>query len=194
MGKRYRIAALALVAALGACSLFDKEPPPVRLGPLYSPNGEPLSGGALGEPKCDDAMRRWFARVDADRDGTIDLGEFLTDARRQFAAMDLEHSGVLTPAVLAQYRTPFLSDRARRQASNDDEDDDDRRNRHNRGGNGGPAIGLDRTDPVMIADVNLRNRVTLDDFIAYARSNFAALDTDRNGRLTSDEIVAVCKP
>ena len=186
--------ALTLVAALGACGLFDKEPPPVRLGPIYSPNGEPLSGGALGDPKCEDAMRHWFARVDADHDGTIDLGEFLADARRQFAVMDLDHSGVLTPAVLAQYRAPFMNDRARRQASNDDEDDDDRRNRRNHIGYDGPAVGLDRADPVMLADVNLRNRVTLDGFLSYAGRNFASLDADKNGRLSGDEIEAVCKP
>jgi len=194
---RAALAALECLA-LGACSFFDKEPPKAPPGPIYSPNGEPLSGGALGDPKCEDVMRRWFAKVDADHDGTIDLGEFLSDARRQFAAMDLEHTGVLTPAVLGQYRAPYLAERGRREASNDDEDDNDdsdkdqRRSRRDSGR--GPPVGQDRADPVMMADVNLRNRVTLDDFVAYARRNFAVLDSDKNGRLSSDEIVATCKP
>ena len=64
-------------------------------------------------PHATDAIRRWFARVDADHDGAISLGEFMADARRQFGVMDLEHTGVLTPAVLAQYRAPYLTERQR---------------------------------------------------------------------------------
>ncbi len=196
---RAALAALACLA-LCACSFFDKEPPKAPPGPVYSPNGEPLSGGALGDPKCEDAMQRWFAKADADHDGTIDLGEFLSDARRQFAAMDLEHTGVLTPAVLAQYRAPYLAERGRREARNDEGDDDDdsdddqQRGRRRRDSGRGPPAGQDRADPVMMADVNLRNRVTLDDFVAYARRNFAVLDTGKNGRLSSAEVVATCPP
>jgi hypothetical protein len=188
---RAAVAALALLA-LAACGLFggrekEREAKP---GPLYSPNGEPLSGGPLGDLKCEDAMRRWFARVDADHDGSIDAAEFLADARRQFAAMDLDKSGVLTPSVLARYRAPYLAEQPREEPP--DESDSDREKRRQRDRE--PPIGKDRADPVMIADVNLRNRVTLDDFLASARRNFAALDVNKNGRLSSDEMLATCKP
>ena len=186
MAARRLCAALALVA-LAACSHSDK-PREVKSGPLYSPNGEPLSGGSLGQPKCEDAMRRWFAAVDADHDGTIDSGEFLADARRQFAAMDLERTGILTPAVLAQYRAPYIAERSRK----GDRDDDDRARDKRRSGSG-PGVGEDRADPVMIADASLRNRVTLDDFLASARSTFATLDVKRNGRLSSADVLVFCK-
>ena len=185
--RRAAFAALALVA-LGACDRFDK-PREAKSGPIYSPNGEPLSGGSLGEPKCDDAMRRWFARVDRDHDGTIDTAEFLADARRQFAAMDLERTGVLTPAVLAQYRSPYMAERQRQDAR-----DADKRDRDDEESDRGPPMAKDRADPVMIADVSLRNRVTLDEFLASARRTFTTLDANKDGRLGSDEVVASCKP
>ena len=186
------LAALALAAALGGCSYFEKAPPRVaKSGPLYSPNGEPLSGGPLGDPKCADAMQRWFAAVDADHDGTIDAAEFLADARRQFAAMDLERTGILTPAVLAEYRAPYMAGRPREEPRDDDEAERDRRRSN---GGRGPAIGEDRADPVMIADVSLRNRVTLDDFLTSARSTFATLDAKKDGRLSSKDVIAAsCK-
>jgi hypothetical protein len=183
-------AVLALVA-LGGCG--GDQPREAKPGPLYSPNGEPLSGGSLGDPKCDDAMRRWFGKVDTDHAGTIDAAEFLADARRQFAAMDIEKTGALTPAVLAKYRAPYIADRPRKEAR-DDSGDDDQQARDRRDRETGPPMEKDRADPVMIADVNLRNRVTLDDFLALARRNFASLDTNKDGRLSLDEVLASCQP
>jgi hypothetical protein len=184
-------AALLAALTLAACSYFGMgEEKPVRLGPIYSPNGEPLSGGRLGDPKCPDVMAAWLARVDQDHDGAIDLGEFLADARRQFAAMDLDKTGVLTPDVLARYRAPYSTGRSLEVGSDDDgnSDDDKRRRREGRG----PPVAEDRPDPVMLADTGLRNRVTLEQFLAYERRNFATLDKNRDGRLDHDELAALC--
>jgi hypothetical protein len=198
MMRRGRAAlAAALTLALGACSEF-RDRPPVRQGPIFSPNGEPLSGGPLGDPSCADAMGTWLARVDTDHDGTIDLKEFLADARRQFAAMDLEKSGVLTPAVLAQYRAPYSAERPGEVADDDQDQGQRRRGRRDDdtgdSDNKGPPRVLERADPVMLADVQLRNRVTLEEFLTYERGNFASLDRNRNGRLDRDELVATCQP
>ncbi len=184
-----RRAAFALaVLALCSCSWLGGEKP-VRLGPIYSPNGEPLSGGPLDDPSCDDALGRWLGRADTDHDGTIDEREFLADASRQFAAMDLEKTGVLTPSVLAQYRTPYARANAARQRDDRDRDQDQRERDEGRG----PPPEEERADPVMLADVGLRNRVTRDDFLAYARRNFATLDLNHDGRLDRDEVLATCK-
>jgi Ca2+-binding EF-hand superfamily protein len=172
-----RLALVALaILALASCSDDDK---PMRAGPLYSPNGEPLSGGPLGEPSCADALGSWFARVDTDHDGTIDEGEFLADANRQFAAMDLDKSGALTPSELAQYRAPYVRPVRRPDYQND--------------AGRGPPPQEDVEDPVMVADTALRNRVTRDDFLAYARRNFASLDRDHDGTLDRAEVLAACK-
>ncbi len=58
----------------------------------------------------------------------------------------------------------------------------------------GPPPQEDVEDPVMVADTNLRNRVTRDDFLAYARRNFASLDRNHDGTLDRAEVLAACKP
>jgi EF hand len=185
-GPRGRALAASLaVLSLAACGLFGSEPTYVRRGPIYSPNGEPLSGGPLGAPGCAEAMGRWLARVDGGSGGTIGLDAFLADARRQFAAMDLDHTGVLTPDILARYRAPYLADEAHAETR-----EPERRRR----GADEHDITQDRADPVMLADVSLRNRVTRAEFLAYARRNFAALDRNKDGRLDRDELAAACAP
>jgi Ca2+-binding EF-hand superfamily protein len=168
-----------VLLALAACG-HSREPstdPSAHL--LYSPNGEPLNGGPLGRPKCSDAMSRWFDRTDRDHDGMIERGEFIADARRQFAAMDLDRSGVLTPAKLAQYRLPYAGPPV------SEEKIEEKRPRENAIITGGP-------DPVMAADLSLRNEVTLKDFLAHAERRFAALDADHDGRLSRAEVQAPC--
>jgi hypothetical protein len=169
-------------------------------GPIYSPNGEPLSGGPLGPSTCEDAMARWFDRVDANHDGAISWDEFVADARRQFAVMDLDKDGVIVPAELAQYRAPYLPGPARearqgeaRSATDDTEKRQRERGRGDRGeGSDGGSVAIDQPDPVMLADVNLRNHVSLADFIAYAARNFANLDTGPKGHLDKADLVRLC--
>src|ERR1700722_6318414 len=100
-----RAPVLLILAALSACSLFGSHTQDTdrTSAVLFSPNGEPLSGGPLGHPPCAEAIGRWFDRVDTNHDGAISLEEYLADACRQFAAMDLDHEGVVTPAELSQY-------------------------------------------------------------------------------------------
>lgn len=180
-----RISAALILLALGGCGTFDRmmnPPPPMAPARLFSPNGEPLSGGPLGHPACRDAMSRWFDRVDTNHDGFIDRAEFRADAERQFKAMDLDHDGEITPDELARYRAPFEVDTARRQAEESPE-------------RGGRILRTtEQPDPVMLADVQLRNRVNLAEFMAYADRNFADLDTKHAGRLDKPEILGVCGP
>ena len=60
---------------------------------IFSPNGEPLSGGTLGHPSCVEAIAGWFDRVDTNHDGIIDRNELLADARIQFLRMDRDGDG-----------------------------------------------------------------------------------------------------
>jgi len=188
-----RAAPFVLVLVLGACSLWPNDEPKA-VGTLYSPNGEPLNGGPLGHPKCEDALGRWFDRVDANHDGAVDWPEFLADARRQFAVMDLDKEDALTPPVLARYRAPYAAELPPPRAPTQDElREGERRKRRGDKVDVAP-LGEDRPDPVMLADVTLRNRVTRDQFLAYAGRNFASLDADHDGRLTRAEIVKRCAP
>lgn len=162
---------LVVMAALASCA--DRGRPGPRSGPgdaralgvaaLYSPNGQPLNGGTLGQPSCERAINDWFDRADTGHDGRLDRGEFLANARAQFARMDLDHQGELTPETLSRYRTPFRE--------------------------GTRASG---NDPVMVADRNLDFKVTEAEFLARAAEVFDQLDSDRNGVIERGELPTLC--
>ena len=223
---------LAVMATLDACAGHrDRDPPAARnSGPLYSPNGEPLSGGRLDHPNCQEALAGWFDRVAANHAGTIDLAVFLADASRQFAAMDIDHDGQLTSDELTRYRAAYMDESRMAEAAPDDDtlrpDQSAPRQGEGKGsarGGGGPGgrggngprglpgeqygvsrgdkggaghsprdTARDRPDPVMIADVTLHGRVSLAEFLAYERQNFAELDVNRDGRLSKDELTRSC--
>jgi hypothetical protein len=168
---------------------------------IYSPNGEPLDGGPLGSPSCVDAMTTWFNRVDTNHDHAIDLAEFLADARRQFALMDLNHDGEITPDELATYRAPYEVDGVEPAPSDVDKSETPDRTRGRRRGESASAgssgshkvdLSNDAADPVMSADVNLKFKVSLDDFLAYEKGQFDQLDTRHSHRLTTTEILTSC--
>jgi hypothetical protein len=193
-GAVCRCMVLLLTAVLAGCS--DHRPAASAAGGmtlLYSPNGEPLAGGPLGHPGCREAMAHWFDRVDAKGNGIIDRDEFLADAARQFAVMDLDHDGVVTPAELAAYRAPFYG--AAPPAA--DAAPASGEHRHRRGSEGGQSGSggegqQDQADPVMLADTTLRFRVSSAEFLAYARRHFAQLDTAQHGSLAKLEILQIC--
>ncbi len=181
------LAAILLLLVVGGCGSMerltdaDRPAPPER---LFSPNGEPLRGGPLGHPSCRAALSGWFDRTDTNHQGFIDRAAFRADAQRQFAAMDLDHNGEVTPDELARYRAPYEADTSRRI----DAAADDGKGKHRDGG----RLAVEQPDPVMLADVDLRNRVTRAQFLAYAEANFTDLDKRRDGRLDKAEITSVC--
>ncbi len=44
----------------------------------------------------------------------------------------------------------------------------------------------------MSADTNLDNKVTPEEFMAYARKKFLELDSNHDGTLSRDEVLARC--
>jgi hypothetical protein len=145
---------------------------------IYSPTGEPLSGGALGRPACADAIGKWFDRIDANHDGLIDRSEYLEAARRQFKAMDLDKAGLLTPSELAEYRAPYGIDV------------DPKKKRHGQE----PVLSADdRPDPVMAADDKMRFEVSLEQFLRYQNSLFTSLPGGDKGRVGRQPFLDLCK-
>jgi hypothetical protein len=197
-----RAFALCFILTLAACGHSHKDERPPY--PVMSPNGEPLSGGPLGPVNCKDALAGWFERVNAAHDGRLTLAEYLGDARRQFAAMDLDKDGMITPAVLARYRAPYMPKDAgerRVAAAPPPRSPNDARPgtppphafgtpRGNAAASSDPTA--DRPDPVMAADVHLRNEVSLADFLAHAQRRFTALDVDRRGTLSREDLQRLC--
>ncbi|MBI3444349.1 MAG: hypothetical protein HY055_03045 [Magnetospirillum sp.] len=176
-----RPAPLLLALLLASCSAPAPEPgaPQRPRGIQFSPNSEPLDGGPLGTPRCEEAMAQWFARVDANHDGALDRQEFLSDARAQFARMDLDHDGFITADELWTYRQPHVQPHPRK-ADDKTERRGSREPTH--------AVSDGQADPVMSADTNLDFKVSLAEFVAQADSVFATFDRDHNGRLSLAEV------
>lgn len=171
----------ALILSLVCCLLLGCAKPTVddhgRLV-IYSPTGEPLSGGPLGHPACEDVLTKWFDRVDVNRDGAIDRREYLDDARRQFAAMDLDRTGVLTPSGLAAYRAPFIVETKAKKPGRPHE----------------PTLAADdRPDPVMAADDKMRFEVHLGQFLRYQNGFFTSLPGGDKGRVGRDPFLGLCR-
>ena len=191
-------AALVAAASVSGCGSSKKENVVVtdtsrfymHVGPggiLYSPNGEPLSGGPLGNPDCVKALTGWFERVDADHDGTIDRTEMIQDARVQFLRMDKDGDGAVYPNELLAFRTPYEVAVKRNTTLVTEDDPSDK-------GKKKPNIKSDVSDPVMSADTNLDFKVTLDEMIVQAKDIFKTLDHDTDGKLEKAEVIAACPP
>lgn len=168
--------------------------------PIYSLTGEPLNGGPLGQPKCEDAQAAWASRVDADHDGFIDLNELLDNARAQFTAMDLDHSGALTSDQLSLYRKPFTLTPRTPPASTENDatapSDSPSGAHHKKDSSADRPQGIrpptSQPDPVLAADSNLDFKVTLDEYLAQQRESFTQLDKNKDHRLSSDELAVLC--
>jgi len=209
--SRVILTGLALVLALtcGACSShrddrrFARNQAP---NILFSPNGEPLSGGPLGQPKCEAALAGWFNRVDADHDGAVDRQEYLADAKAQFAKMDLDHDGYITAAKLSEFRAPYEDGGpvAEPDGPLPGTTADSGGQRHHGHAPSAPPTGAPPApqpmrgpppvieDPVMSADRTLSFKVSLEDFLAHAEGIFAQMDNARSGRLALARVQSRC--
>lgn len=194
-----RILLMAAIAGLAACGGGRYPPPPTRgNGILFSPNGEPLSGGPLGRPKCQQAIADWFSRTDRNHDGVIDLDEFLADNQEQFARMDVHHAGYVTAADLSEFRAPYESGPGAMPGGGGDGPSAGGSPGKGPGANGGrngprgPLVDT-RADPVMSADKSLSFKVTAQDFTAHGREVFAELNASHDGRLTAGQAQTSCK-
>jgi len=173
---------------------------------VYSPNGEPLSGGALGHPSCVEAIAGWFDRVDTNHDGIIDRTELLADARIQFLRMDLDGDGAIYPAELLAFRLSYQGPARRTNNVGADNKEDQNSAEMDRLKAMGYSAGIvtaddrykkntvvaDISDPVMSADTNLDFKVSLDEFTAQAQDLFKRMDIDHDGKVERMEIMMAC--
>ncbi len=171
------------IAVVGCSSDKHKNLPPTYI--IYSPNAEPLNGGPFGHPTCTQALSNWFMRMDVNHSGNITHEQFITDAKLQFARMDIDKNSYLMPEELERYRAPYRQESSELQEHKG----------HGKNTDKAPAINpKNLIDPVMSADTNLDFKVTFEEFMAQAEKNFAELDTDHNGLLSQPEILAKCTP
>ena len=165
---------------------------------LYSPNGEPLNGGQLGRPTCEQAETQWFEHMSAGHD-RIDEDSFIKDAGVQFARMDIDHNGYIVSEELDRFREPYRQQPPAPKPEK--KDSDDGQSGHGHKGKGKSSSGggsqsdqsFTTSDPVMSADANLDFKVTPDEFYKQAKDVFANLDTNHDGFLDRAEVLAMCE-
>jgi len=212
--------AILSILALASCAPASRHPPRFAAGgarfaamraPLFvSPMGEPFRGGTAAN-----GLERWFAGAD-NGDGALTLAELERDAARFFATLDVDGDGELGPLEINRYEREIApeiqlggSDMRRPGGAGGG-----MMRRRGGGGPGGGGFGgrrmggghrpepgqglegagrfglLNIPEPVMDADADLNRGVGRSEFAAAAGRRFLLLDTDRNGRLTREELGA----
>ncbi len=208
MNRYFVRASIAAFFLLSGCSSThhhdDQTGQNSQTGPtrmLFSPNGEPLNGGPLGRPTCEDAMTHWFDRVDTNHDGFISQDEFIADAQIQFQRMDIDKNGYLLAEELDRFRLPYQQESANSTSAKNADSNDEQKSDHSAGKHGGSSnsshssdtSSSDQLDPVMSADTKNEFKVTPDEFMTQAHNVFAGLDTEHNGLLSRKEVLTSCE-
>lgn len=172
---------------------------------FISPAGEPFREG--------DGRAVWFAGADRDGDTLLTEAEFRLDAERFFAVVDADRNGTIDGFENQAYErdlAPEITRLAGRLGGGPPRErpEGGRRGPPPGGGEGGlrgllgkgPEGGGERRDgaaryallnipqPVRGADADLSGRVSLEEWRAAASRRFALLDTDGDGVLTLDTL------
>lgn len=164
---------------------------------FFSPSGEPFRGA----DKDDYAVALWFAKADANHDGTLSKEEFRADANHFFAAVDVNHDGRIDAAEVKNYENKIAPEVLARSfdsgdvVSSDGPKDiqphnDSRlgattsqvREGQNRQGAGYFSF-LDEPEPISGADIDFNNKVTREEWLAATNRRFGRLDPEGAGGL-----------
>jgi hypothetical protein len=185
---------LALMAFAGPA--LAREPPPDHPpGPppgrvFISPSGEPFRPG----PGAPDPFAAWFARADANHDGTIDRAEFRADAQAFFKRLDANGDGRIDGFEIAAYErqiAPELIAAAEHGIHQPGEPPE--RERRGRGPDGPGGRGyialINEPEPVSGADFDLDSRVTAAEWLRAANRRFDMLDPKGAGFLTRESLL-----
>jgi len=202
------VAALLLILA-GAAPAADDRPIFVTAyagRPFISPMGEPFRAKSV----IDDALARWFARADQNRDGVLTSEEMQADASRFFVTLDTDANGAIDPEELVRYEWEVAPEiqvnmkprrsRGEKPAHEAGDDDGDRPRPHPAALDEHALQGAARyallniPEPVAAADFDLNRSITLAEFRQAAAERFRLLDADRAGRLSLAGLTALLPP
>ncbi|HEX8624086.1 MAG TPA: hypothetical protein VF782_03300 [Allosphingosinicella sp.] len=188
-----------LLLLLAPAALPAKPPPPqpVHNGPFLSPMGEPFRSA---QPAADN-VGTWFAGADRDGDGALTLTEMSGDSARFFALLDTDTDGELEMGEIARYENeiaPEVQVGLQMRATGVGDWGGGRRRKipvYERGLDGAARFSfLSLPHPVMAADYDLNRGVSRAEFAQAAAERFALLDTDRDGRIVRAELPPLPQP
>lgn len=204
-----RTSPLLLVLLLAACASDPEGRAQPYVGPdraqlFVSPHGEPFRPSAGGSTP----LRAWFAGADGDRDGSLTIAEFRTDADRWFATLaggdgqvdGFEVSAYERDALPEMTPTPRAAQAVAETAVSDiirlpSREAADRRALQGVNLDGAAPFGVTgEPHPVMAADFDQSRRVDAFEFRRASDERFRLLDQARDGRLTLAELEAIKPP
>ncbi|MEO7177717.1 MAG: hypothetical protein ABIW83_02630 [Allosphingosinicella sp.] len=183
---------LLLLAVPAALPARPGPPPPPSPGSLFlSPMGEPFRSEQAGA----DNIGTWFAAADRDGDRALTGAEVRADAARFFALLDTDRDGELEMGEIGRYENevaPEVQLGLQMRATGVGDWQGGRRRRvlvYERGLDGAGRFSfLNIPHPVMAADFDMNRGVSREEFAEAADQRFASLDKDRDGRLTRAEL------
>ncbi|HEX8514362.1 MAG TPA: hypothetical protein VF688_14800 [Allosphingosinicella sp.] len=172
--------------------------PPGGQGSLFlSPMGEPFRSEQPGA----DNVATWFAAADRDGDRALTLAEMGADSARFFARLDSDRDGELEMAEIARYENeiaPEVQVGLQMRATGVGDWRGNRRKRvlvFETGVDGaGRYSFLNIPHPVMAADNDMNRGVSTAEFAQAAAERFSQLDKDRDGRIVRAELPALPQP
>ena len=192
-----RILAVLLLVSASAALSAKPAPPPAPAGPFLSPMGEPFRS----ERAQADNVGAWFAAADRDRDEALTPAELREDSERFFARLDSDRDGELEMTEIARYENeiaPEVQVGLQMRSTGVGDWHGGRRRRipvFERGLDGAARYSfLPIPHPVMAADEDLNRGVSRAEFAKAAGERFALLDKDRDGRLTRAELPPLPQP
>lgn len=174
------------------------EPAPLPSQPslFLSPMGEPFRA-----PAPADNIAAWFAAADRDGDRALIAAELRSDAERFFALLDSDRDGELEMAEIARYENeiaPEVQIGLQMRADGIGDWGGGRRRRvvvYERGVDGaGRYSFLNIPHPVIAADSDMNRGVSRAEFAQAATERFELLDKDRDGRIVRAELPPLPQP
>ena len=188
----------------------DDSGPHQRRGPgggqlFISPSGEPFRA----PPGAPYPVAIWFARVNKAHDGKLTRAEFVADAEAFFAKLDTNHDGVIDGFENQDYEQKIAPEILPHVGRLDAADagygpdapgigrEAGTPHRHSGGGRrrsgqdyegAAPYSLINEPQPVMGADADFDQRITLDEFRKAANDRFDLLDKKHQGYLTLTDL------
>ncbi|HYJ83388.1 MAG TPA: hypothetical protein VEW26_11185 [Allosphingosinicella sp.] len=188
---------LLLLIAPAALPAKPPPPPPAHDGPFLSPMGEPFRSARAAA----DNVAAWFAAADRDGDRALKPAEMREDAARFFALLDSDRDGELEMVEIARYENeiaPEVQVGLQMRSTGVGDWRGGRQRRvvvYERGLDGaGRFAFLNIPHPVMDADADMNRGVSRDEFARAADERFARLDKDGDGRLVQAELPPLPQP